>query len=610
MTRKLEKLREVWAIADYTERRKQLRAMAMSRLSHLMTRSDAIALAKGSPLVGDGPDQVKMRPVISGVRDLLDVPTMVALVMDQVNYTDLHRAIMSPSSYALPTPEGSKSKLPYVFGRPIWLDDESHDRNISELTTTTKESHMGLTTLTNVFDALTIEGHDKDEVLAAMKAMLKPELYSGLSALLTVRDPNEVPFERPALDSEGRAIYSDVLHALESEEEEGPEVEAMPSKYVVPGEAQAKLLDLMLEQSGLPAIAAIVGELNDATRKIAEAKATAGAVYTEVECKASGEMPKGKVGVMKASEAFGLTRAKDTFDFDVPVWEWDGEHPHVPEVDEGYVFRPFELFRVLYALLTNQRAYLHGHTGTGKTTLIEQVAARLKWPFMRINFDSEITRMDLIGRDVLTNDGGVTTSKFVDGILPQMMSGPYIGCFDEIDFVRPDVAYVMQRALEGNGLLLTEDAGRLVKPHRMFRMFATGNTVGQGDEYGMYQGARPQSLALLDRFTVWVHIDYMNAVDRKKLIKARVSGLAEDMVVKLDKYIGEHLEAFKTSKVMQPISPRGYLALGNALAYYSAIFPETKGKTALEQAIEATVLDRASAQDRAVLKGIVDRVFA
>ena len=135
--------------------------------------------------------------------------------------------------------------------------------------------------------------------------------------------------------------------------------------------------------------------------------------------------------------------------------------------------------------------------------------------------------------------------------------------------MRPDIAYVLQRALEGNGLMLAEDGGRMVMPHKLFRMFGTGNTVGQGDEFGLYQGARPQSMAFLDRFTVWVKVDYLKPADRMKLIKARLPKLSEDHATKLNSYVTEHLEAFTTSKVMQPISPRGYLALGQAMTAYN-----------------------------------------
>jgi cobaltochelatase CobS len=224
---------------------------------------------------------------------------------------------------------------------------------------------------------------------------------------------------------------------------------------------------------------------------------------------------------------------------------------------------------------------------------------------MRINFDSEITRMDLIGRDVLSSEGGATISTFVDGILPQAMMGPYITVCDEIDFVRPDVAYVMQRAFEGNGLMLTEDGGRIVKPHKMFRMFATGNTVGQGDEYGMYQGARPQSMAMLDRFTVWIKVDYMSKGDRMKLLKSTAPNLDGNALDKINQYVGEHLEAFTTSKVLQPISPRTYMAFASAVELFTSMsVPDP-----IEQALSTTILDRASVQDRAVLNGLSNRVF-
>ncbi len=316
-----------------------------------------------------------------------------------------------------------------------------------------------------------------------------------------------------------------------------------------------------------------------------------------VEVQGDGTIPDGKVVTKRASEIFeGIALDKD---FEVPFWEWDGVHPHVPAVDPNYIFRPKELVRVLYALVTNQRMYLHGHTGSGKTTLIEQVAAHLNWPFVRINFDSEITRMDLIGRDTLsTDEGGKTISKFVDGILPTVMAGPFIACYDELDFVRPDVAYVMQSALEGNQLRITEDGDRIVKPHPMYRMFGTGNTVGQGDEFNMYAGARPQSLAFLDRFTVWLKVNYLDEGQRKTLINAHYPGLSSAHEAVLLKYISEHVSAFLDNKVLQPLSPRGMLALARAVT----IFDDVK------EAIEMTVLDKASSDDRATLKGIVDRV--
>ena len=405
-----------------------------------------------------------------------------------------------------------------------------------------------------------------------------------------------------------------MVDALDDDVETEVETKAEVA-YEMPEADKSKLIDMCLDQAGLPNIEVLINEINAKTGEIAKLKSApkmALASETSTTTTTGDEaLPSGSVAVKEAWEVFGIKgAAKKNFMFDVPVWSWDSVHPHVPQIDANYQFQPQPLMRVLYSIITNQRCYLHGHTGSGKTTLVEQVAARLNYPFMRLNFDSEITRMDLIGRDILTQEEGTTTSAFVDGILPQMMQGPYIGCFDEIDFVRPDVSYVMQRVFEGNGLLITEDGGRVVKPHRMFRMFATGNTVGQGDEFGMYQGARPQSIALLDRFTVWSHIDYMPKHARKKLIAANASRLEEADLDKIDNYVAEHLNAFKEGKVLQPISPRGFIALGQAVMAFYTFYPAGDEAKAFQQAFETTILDRATVQDKVVLNGIAQRVFA
>ena len=226
---------------------------------------------------------------------------------------------------------------------------------------------------------------------------------------------------------------------------------------------------------------------------------------------------------------------------------------------------------------------------------------------MRINFDSEVSRSDLLGRDVLVNEGGTTTSKFVEGVLPQMLKTPCIACYDEADFMRPDIAYVMQRKFEGGGLVLAEDGGRLVMPHPAYRAFATGNTVGQGDEFGMYQGARVQSMAFLNRFKVWVEVDYMSEHQRRELIKSEQPSIKPDVLDQICKYITEHLEAFTSSKVLQPISPRTFLAFAQAFVAFQSFMDDDK--KAMKDALEMTILGSASMQDKAVLKGISNRTF-
>lgn len=321
--------------------------------------------------------------------------------------------------------------------------------------------------------------------------------------------------------------------------------------------------------------------------------------FDDAKVVGDGTIPNGKIVMKNVGDVFSDLKK---LDMQVPVWEWDGVHPDVPVADPHYIFREELLVKALYAILSNQRMYLQGHTGAGKTTLIEQIAAHLNWPFTRINFDSEITRMDLIGRDTL-QDG---KSIFVDGMLPKAMSGPYICVFDELDFCRPDVSYVMQAALEGNGLNITEDGGRVVYPHEQFRMFGTGNTVGQGDEHGMYQGARPQSLAFLDRFTIWAKVDYLSDAERQNLVKRHFPMLADEEVSVIGKYTTEHLDAFEKAKVLQPISPRGMLAIARGVMFFNSIYP--KDKKNLHRALTQTIVDRATEADAAVLKGLVDRV--
>ena len=347
-----------------------------------------------------------------------------------------------------------------------------------------------------------------------------------------------------------------------------------------------------------------VAKLRKETKELANAisrmtKELASKPFEDVKVVGDGTIPNGKITMKNVGDVFPDLKKVE---MQVPVWEWDGVHPDVPAIDPHYIFREELLVKALYAIISNQRMYLQGHTGAGKTTLIEQIAAHLNWPFTRINFDSEITRMDLIGRDTL-QDG---KSVFVDGMLPRAMSGPYICVFDELDFCRPDVSYVMQAALEGNGLNITEDGGRVVYPHEQFRMFGTGNTVGQGDEHGMYQGARPQSLAFLDRFTIWAKVDYLSDTERQNLVKRHFPMLAEEEINVIGKYTTEHLDAFEKAKVLQPISPRGMLAIARSVMFFNSIYPkDTKN---MHRALTQTIVDRATEADAAVLKGLVDRV--
>jgi len=356
----------------------------------------------------------------------------------------------------------------------------------------------------------------------------------------------------------------------------------------------------------------VTAKFNDAVKneksmreKLKEVTTTVAVDLEPVE--SDGTIPSGSIVMTPVSEVF--TNIKWSKDFEVPVWSWDGVHPLVPSVDTEYVFREDDLRGVLRCLLSNERGYLKGHTGSGKTTLLEQVAAHLNYPFAIVNFDSEMSRMDLVGRDTLTVDptSGETVSTFVEGIIPRAMSTPCILCCDEIDFVRPDVAYVMQRIFEGNAFTLAEDGGRVVHPDPNFRIFATGNTVGQGDEAGMYQGARPQSVAMLDRFTVWLDIEYLTPDQRLSLIKDKVPAIDSGVLTTLNKYITEHQKAFTEGQIIQPLSPRGYLSVAKATVSMESM-SKHKPKTLLKHALKEAVLSRANNSDHMTLTEIVQRV--
>tara|TARA_B100001057_G_scaffold501169_1_gene621501 strand:- start:8369 stop:10195 length:1827 start_codon:yes stop_codon:yes gene_type:complete len=607
MTPTQTELRSCLGITDFAKRRAAIRKL-FSQVARVTEMQELIDTVKDAP-PSKVPKSVWEKRTASCIRDNMTVPTLCVLIEHELGEVWLNKtrlAITDPDTYAATGRRGLSFAEHHDIRREF-------DKIYARTSTATSEKPMSLTAAINAFDYARINGLADDMTIwSDLEAATDSDTVNGVKALVSVREDKDAPrteadLKIEAMSKEDIDLYAKIISRMS--EEADVEDTKPTARVLLNPPTDPALINLALAQSGLPPIGEIIDEMNSLSDELtkAESAPTMSVAPVAEEAKGDGTIPSGSLKTKEAHVAFNLSRGKKQFSFKVPCWEWDAPHPHVPEVDEDYVFRPFELLRVLYAIMTNQRCYLHGHTGSGKTTLVEQVAARLNWPFMRINFDSEITRMDLIGRDVLTNDGGVTSSKFVDGILPQMMSGPYIGCLDEIDFVRPDIAYVLQRALEGNGLMLTEDGGRMVMPHKLFRMFGTGNTVGQGDEFGLYQGARPQSMAFLDRFTVWIKVDYLKPSDRLKLIKARLPKLSVDHVNKLNSYITEHLEAFTTSKVMQPISPRGYLALGQAMtAYMSFIDDESR---AVEEAISTTILDRASVNDRAVLKAIYQRVW-
>jgi len=178
---------------------------------------------------------------------------------------------------------------------------------------------------------------------------------------------------------------------------------------------------------------------------------------------------------------------------------------------------------------------------------------------------------------------------------------------DEVDFIRPDVMYVFQRVLEGNGLLISEDGGRKVIANPWFRLIATANTCGQGDESGMYQGARPQSMATLDRFENWVSVDYMQPEKEKEWLKKSHPMLGDSASDRLIDYAQEHRQAFIGGKIMQPLSPRGLKAM--AKRFVTCMDMTDNLEDSFKESFGSTILDRCTSQDKVVIEGLYQRVI-
>jgi cobaltochelatase CobS len=211
-----------------------------------------------------------------------------------------------------------------------------------------------------------------------------------------------------------------------------------------------------------------------------------------------------------------LLPARDLFgiDTDLQVPAFSASDEHVPPLDRDYVFDRETTLALLAGFLHNRRVLVQGRHGTGKSSHVEQVAARLRWPCVRVNLDGHVTRMDLIGKDTIVLREGRQVTEFQPGILTWALQRPCALVFDEYDAGRADVMFVIQRVLEVEGRLTLLDQSRVIEPHRSFRLFATANTVGLGDASGLYHGTQPLNQGQMDRWNIVVTLNYL-AHDRE-----------------------------------------------------------------------------------------------
>jgi len=225
-------------------------------------------------------------------------------------------------------------------------------------------------------------------------------------------------------------------------------------------------------------------------------------------------------------------------DSDMKIPAFSVRTEYAPPVDEAYKFDPQTTEAILAGFAFNRRVMVQGYHGTGKSTHVEQVAARLNWPMVRVNLDSHVSRIDLVGKDAIVLKEGKQVTEFREGILPWALQRPVAIVFDEYDAGRPDVMFVIQRVLEASGKLTLLDQSRVIAPHPQFRLFATTNTVGLGDTTGLYHGAQQLNQAQMDRWSLVVTLNYLehdveeaivlakapayNSAEGKKTIKAMV----------------------------------------------------------------------------------------
>jgi cobaltochelatase CobS len=215
-------------------------------------------------------------------------------------------------------------------------------------------------------------------------------------------------------------------------------------------------------------------------------------------------------------------RAIFGIDLDLQVPAFSARAEHVPDIDDAYKFDRETTRAILAGFANNRRVMIQGYHGTGKSTHIEQVAARLNWPCIRVNLDSHISRIDLIGKDAIVLKDGKQITEFREGILPWALQHPCALVFDEYDAGRPDVMFVIQRVLEVEGKLTLLDQNKVIRPHPSFRLFATANTVGLGDTTGLYHGTQQINQGQMDRWNIVATLNYLPHAQETAIVLAKM----------------------------------------------------------------------------------------
>ena len=253
---------------------------------------------------------------------------------------------------------------------------------------------------------------------------------------------------------------------------------------------------------------------------------------------------------------------KQTFgiDSEMEVEAFSKKNEYVPEIDKSYKFDRDTTMAIISGFAHNKRVLVQGYHGTGKSTHIEQVGAKLNWPTVRVNLDSHISRIDLIGKDAIKLVDGKQVTEFQEGILPWALRNPVAIVFDEYDAGRADVMFVIQRVLEVDGKLTLLDQNKVISPHPSFRLFATANTVGLGDTTGLYHGTQQINQGQMDRWSIVSTLNYLPHEDETAIVTAKNPGTDPDVISKMVTVAELTRNAFMNGDISTVMSPRTVIA--------------------------------------------------
>ena len=295
-------------------------------------------------------------------------------------------------------------------------------------------------------------------------------------------------------------------------------------------------------------------------------------------------------------EAFGVDS-----DMEVPMFE--ERDSHVPEIDPSYQFDPQTTIAICAGFAFDRRVMVQGYHGTGKSTHIEQVAARLNWPLVRINLDSHVSRIDLIGKDAIVLKDGKQITEFREGILPWALQRPVALVFDEYDAGRPDVMFVIQRVLEAQGALTLLDQNRVIRPHPYFRLFSTANTVGLGDTTGLYHGAQQINQAQLDRWNIVTTLNYLDHDVEAEIVAAKVPNWADAegrrKIAAMVRVADMTRNAFMNGDISTVMSPRTVITWAQNVEIFGDV----------GQAFRLTFLNKCDELERPTIAEFYQRAF-